>query len=210
MGCHWLDGLRSHLLRFILNLQVPKCHWMASDLSVTPELVCSNRWAPEELNVSGSCPALPTAVLLGVASPTCQWWFTHSRGAAGMGGRKAVQGKKASTLWFPPWGAWPFPTQGSCSSSVFGKRFLSEAARGSSPGFLQTAPRHPGVQRAGILSKTLWPHLLPFPSNTLSTELHIAPTDGGQMVLLKVSLTWLLNLAQRLPRKFSLPTPSYI
>lgn len=74
MGCHWLAGLRNQLLWFILNLQVLKCHWMTSDLSAIPELVCSNPWAPGGVNARDSCPILPTAVLHRVASPTHQRW----------------------------------------------------------------------------------------------------------------------------------------
>lgn len=75
MRCHWLASLRNLLLWFILSLWVLKYHWMTSDFSVSPELVCSKPWAPGGVNTSDCCPALLTAVL-------CKATSTHARGVA--------------------------------------------------------------------------------------------------------------------------------
>lgn len=84
MRCYWPTSLRNLLLWFILNLRVLKHHWVTSDFVVSPELVCSNPWAPGGVNPSDSCPALPTAVLCKAASSHALG-VTHSLGKVGRG-----------------------------------------------------------------------------------------------------------------------------
>lgn len=61
---------------------------MTSDFNVSPELVCSNSWAPGGVNTSDSCPTLPTAVL-------CKVLLLHARGGPTFPG----EGKKGDTVW---------------------------------------------------------------------------------------------------------------
>lgn len=128
MWCYWLTSLRNLLLWFILNLQVLKHHWVTSDFSVSPELVCSNPWAPGGANPNDSCPALPTAVLCKAASshacgshiPWGRWEGGYRVGVKATFPLRLSKGKEHQPAESCP-GAWPFPCKEAMALQILGK-----------------------------------------------------------------------------------------
>lgn len=192
---------------------------MTSDLSATPELVCSNPWAPGGVNARDSWPTLPTAVLHRVASPTHHWW-SHIPWGGQAGG--ALRGRWEDFFTFRLFKGKEHHPSDSCPGcltlprprKLWAFRFwesLPPQDLSWFPSWFPTdCPKAPWCSKSRDTEQNFTTTFVAIPSNTLSTGLHIAPADGRQMVLLKVSLTSLLNSAQRLPRKFCQPTPSYI
>lgn len=133
MTCHWRASVRN-FFSGLFWVYEPWSNWMTNNFSVSPELVCSNPWAPGGINSSDSCPPLPTAVLC-KAALLMLMGVAHSLGKAGrriLCGRErdfsteTVQGKRASAHWLLPQ-CLTTPMQGSCGPSDFGKGFLSVA-----------------------------------------------------------------------------------
>lgn len=81
MMCHWFASLRNFFLCFILHLWVLKHHWMTSDFSVSPELVCSNPWAPGGVNASWLLPNSAHSRVL------CKAASTHAHGGCTFHGK---------------------------------------------------------------------------------------------------------------------------
>lgn len=157
MGCHWLAGLRN---QFCFGLVWMHKSWSATEcmtgvLSLTPEQVCSNPWAPGAVKTHGSCPTLPTAAVRCGFSPTpaadtqflgrAGWRITARRVGRQPSHLRGPREKTISPL-IPALLAWPF-----LRHSDFGKSFPSW--------FPADCPKAPCAQIPGTPCKTSRPHL---------------------------------------------------